>query len=121
MRDEIQPSFDEEFNRAVADWRRQHQLREDDAVLLLVELFRIHQHHWDSIRHREMPAFEQFRGDLTKLAETVKVFQNDASALLAALRQHPAQPAKGGISLTAAAFAALAMLAAGYLIGRAWP
>src|SRR5581483_2358920 len=67
MGNNVQPNFDEELNCAIADWRQRHQLREDDAVLLLVELFRIHQRHWDGIRHREMPAFEQFRGDLTKL------------------------------------------------------
>jgi len=36
-----QPDFDEEFNVAVAEWRDKHRLREDDAVMLLVELFRI--------------------------------------------------------------------------------
>jgi hypothetical protein len=49
------PDFDEEFTKAVAEWRDKHRLREDDAVILLVELFRIHQRHWDELRRREMP------------------------------------------------------------------
>ena len=49
------PDFDEEFTKAVAEWRDKHRLREDDAVILLVELFRIHQQHWDELRRREIP------------------------------------------------------------------
>ena len=58
------PDFDEEFTQAVAHWREQHKLREDDATLLLIELFRIHQKHWDALRSREMPSFNQFRSDI---------------------------------------------------------
>ena len=121
MREKPQAGIDEEFDRTVADWREQHGLREDDAVLLLIELFRIHQRHWDEVRHREMPSFQQFRADLTKLSETAHAFQNEAAALLAALRIHPAVSDKGQITLTSAVFAALASLITGYLIGRAWP
>jgi len=32
-----QPNFDEEFDEAVAEWRDKHRLREDDAVMLLVD------------------------------------------------------------------------------------
>ena len=52
-----QSDFDEDFEQAVARWRQRHKLREDDAVLLLVELFRIHQRHWDELRRREIPSF----------------------------------------------------------------
>src|ERR1022692_1874677 len=38
----------EEFTQAVEKFREQHKLPADDAVLLLVELFRIHQHHLDA-------------------------------------------------------------------------
>ena len=61
------PDFDEEFAKAVAEWRDKHRLREDDAVILLVELFRVHQQHWDELRRREIPSFEQFRSDIVKL------------------------------------------------------
>jgi hypothetical protein len=30
---------------------------------LLVELFRIHQKHWDELRQRQMPSLDQFRTD----------------------------------------------------------
>ena len=63
-------NFEDEFEQAVADWRSRYRLAEDDAVLLLVELFRLHQRHWDEIRRRELPSFEQFRSDIAKLTPT---------------------------------------------------
>jgi hypothetical protein len=40
--EKTEPSdYDEEFTKAVAEWRDKHRLREDDAVTFLVELFRI--------------------------------------------------------------------------------
>src|SRR4249920_3658294 len=112
------PSFDEQFEQAVTEWRQRHQLREDDAVLLLVELFRIHQRHWDELRRREIPSFEQFRADITKLVGAAQTFQQQSAALLEALRtQSPASRA-ARITRAAAIFAALAALLAGYLIGK---
>ena len=115
-----QPNFDEEFDEAVAEWRDEHRLREDDAVMLLVELFRIHQRHWDQIRRRELPSFEQFRSDITKLAESAQEIQRQAATLIGVLRT--ASPNRGMVRVTrtAAIFAALATLLAGYLIGKTW-
>ena len=116
-----QPNFDEEFDAAVAEWRDKHRLREDDAVMLLVELFRIHQRHWDEVRRRELPSFEQFRADITKLAEVARTFQGQSAALLEILRtQAPAHRA-ARVTRAAAVFATIAGLLAGYLIGRVWP
>src|ERR1035437_364692 len=115
-----QPDFDEEFAKAVAEWRDKHRLREDDAVILLVELFRIHQRHWDQIRRREIPSFEQFRADITKLVGAAQTFQQQSSALLELLRSQPPAHRAAKITRAAAIFAALATLLAGYLIGRAW-
>ena len=81
--------FDEEFTKAVAEWRDKHRLREDDAVTLLIELFRIHQQHWDALRRREIPAFSEFRADIGKLVDTAKNFQIQSSALLEAIHRHP--------------------------------
>src|SRR4051812_48383440 len=81
--------IDEELEEAVAQWRERHQLREDDAVLLLVELFRIHQKHWDELRRHEMPSFEQVRGDIVRLAQTIRNFQCEAVALNTVLRSLP--------------------------------
>jgi hypothetical protein len=116
-----QPDFDEEFTKAVVEWRDKHRLREDDAVTLLVELFRIHQQHWDQIRRREIPAFGEFRADIGKLAEAARTFQVQSTALLEVVRDHPAGVRSVRITRAAACFAALACLLGGYLIGRFWP
>jgi len=120
MQNRGQNDFDNDFMQALTDWRERHHLREDDAVLLLIDLFRIHQQHWDDLRHREMPSFEEVRADVAKFGEAARNFQQEASALLEGLRRHPpAHPAK--VTRVAAMFAALAALFAGYLIGRSWP
>ena len=115
-----QPDFDEDFTKAVAQWRDQHRLREDDAVMLLVELFRIHQQHWDELRRREIPSFEQFRADIAKLVGAAQTFQQQTGALLELLRSQPPAHRAERITRAAAIFATLAGLLAGYLIGRAW-
>ena len=85
-----QTDYDEEFSKAVAEWRDKHRLREDDAVTFLVELFRIHQRHWDELRRREMPAFGEFRTGIGKLAEADRTFQAESSSMLEAMRNQPA-------------------------------
>ena len=115
-----QPDFDEDFTKAVAQWRDQHRLREDDAVILLVELFRIHQQHWDELRRREISSFEQFRADIAKLVGAAQTFQQQTAALLELLRSQPPAHRAERITRAAAIFATLAALLAGYLIGRAW-
>ncbi len=115
-----QPNFDEEFDEAVAEWRDEHRLREDDAVLLLVDLFRIHQRHWDGIRRREFPSFEQFRSDIAKLVEASHEIQRQTATLISVLRTTSPNHGMVRVTRTAAMFAAVATLLAGYLIGRAW-
>ena len=115
------PNFDEEFDEAVAEWRDKHRLREDDAVMLLVELFRIHQRHWDEIRGREFPSFDLVRADIVKLAEAARTFQGQSAALLETLRTRTTARGVPRITRAAAFFATIAGLLAGYLIGRTWP
>ena len=115
-----QPDFDEDFTKAVAEWRDKHRLREDDAVMLLVELFRIHQQHWDELRRREIPSFDQFRADIAKLVGAAQTFQQQTTALLELLRSQPPAHRAERITRAAAIFATLSGLLAGYLIGRAW-
>jgi len=115
------PDFDEEFTQAVAQWREKHKLREDDATLLLVELFRIHQKHWDAIRSREMAAFNQFRADITLLTQAARTFQQKMTALIKLLKSRPPIHDMVTVTRPAAIFAALACLLAGYLVGRVWP
>jgi hypothetical protein len=115
------PNFDEDFDEAVAEWRDKHRLREDDAVMLLVELFRIHQRHWDEIRRREFPSFELIRSDIAKFAEAARTLQGQSAMLLEALRNQPPLYRAARITRAAAFFATVAGGLAGYLIGRAWP
>ena len=107
--------------QAVEKFREQHKLPPDDAVLLLVELFRIHQHHWDDLRRREMPSFEQFRTDIGTLSGVAKTFQQQVSSLIDALKKQPPGQPEEKISMPAAIFAVIAALLGGYLIGRGWP
>lgn len=116
-----QPDFDEEFNEAIAEWRAKHRLQEDDAVMLLVELFRIHQRHWDEVRRREIPSFEQFRADIVNLADTARTFQGQATALLELLRGRLLDHRASRVTRAAAAGATIAGFLAGYLIGKVWP
>jgi hypothetical protein len=120
MPEKDQPDFDEEFMQSIVAWRERHRLREDEAVLLLVELFRIHQRHWDEIRRRELPSFEQFRSDITKLVETSKKFQRQAATLIGVMQTQSPNHPMVRVTRSTAIFAALATLLAGYLIGRAW-
>jgi hypothetical protein len=115
------PDFDEEFTQAVAQWREQHKLREDDATLLLVELFRIHQKHWDALRSREMPSFNQFRSDIGLLTQAAKTFQQETATLIELLKNQPPTHDMVKVTRAAALFAALACLLAGYLIRMVWP
>src|ERR1700733_7457303 len=101
-----QTDFDEEFAKAVAEWREKHRAREDDAVILLVELFRIHQRHWDELRRREIPSFEQFRADIGKLVTASQTFQKQSAALLEALRAQSPASRDARITRAAAIFAA---------------
>jgi len=101
------PDFDEDLLQAVAKWREQHKIKDDDAILLLVDLFRIHQTHWDEMRRRQMPSLDEFRADMAVLTEATKTLKEKA------LKQARA------VDLPAAIFAALAALLAGFLIGKA--
>src|SRR5438477_13184076 len=81
-------SFDSEFQAAIDAWHKQHRLREDDAVFLCLQLFRIHQGHWDRLRRKELPSFQDLRDILIKLGETATVLQWQASTLLEELHQY---------------------------------
>jgi len=111
------PDFDEDFLLAVKKWREKHKLQESDAIMLLLELFRIHQDHWDELRRRQMPSLDQFRQDITSTVEAAKSLKEQTARVLKALNVHPA--ATKTIPLTTAIFAALAAMLAGIFIGKA--
>ena len=115
---EAEPSFDAEFHAAIDAWRKQHRLREDDAVFLCLELFRIHQGHWDRLRRKELPSVQDLRDSLIKLGETVTLLQRQGSTLLEALHQHKGGQAWIPPTVTAILMAIGAALGAGILIGR---
>lgn len=113
-----QNKLSEDFARLINDWRKRHQLREDDPLLLCLELFQLHQTHWDAIRRQELPSFSDFGETLNKLHQDAAVFQRRAATLTEELRryQSPSQfivPSVAGLILTAI-FAAIA----GLLIGK---
>jgi tRNA A37 N6-isopentenylltransferase MiaA len=102
------PDFDEDFLQALAKWKEQHQIKDDDPILLLMELFRIHQSHWDEIRHRQMPSLAEFNTDIVALTEAAKILKERAEKDVRA------------VELPTAIMAAFAATIAGFLIGRFW-
>jgi len=111
------PDFDEDFLLAVKKWREKHKIQESDATMLLLELFRIHQDHWDEMRRRQMPSLDQFRQDIASTVEAAKSLKEQTARVLKALNVHPA--ATKTIPLATAIFAALAALLAGIFVAKA--
>lgn len=108
----------EDLQKAIAQWRKRHHIREDEAILLCLELFQIHQQHWDELRRREFPSFAEFRDNLSQLRSTTILVRRDAAALLDELRRH-----EGGRKLTAPSVAGVIAtgifaVVAGILIGK---
>lgn len=113
-----QPDFSEEFQLAIREWRQRHALREDDAILLCIELFQIHQKHWDELRHRDLPSFTEFRESLLQLKSMAGSIQRDTAILIEELRRvQPRRPLSVS-RFSALILAGLGCLAAGIVIGR---
>lgn len=119
MATEEPPSFDEQFEQAVGEWRDRHDLSEDDAVILLLELFRIHQQHWDALRRREFPSLEGCQDDIRKLSEAARQFQQQAVQLVEQLQKKPETQGPSGVSHVTAFIAAIAAGLVGFFIGTA--
>lgn len=99
--------FSTDFANLVEDWRRKHHLREDEPLLVCLDLFRLHQEHWDSIRRKELPSFSDLRDSLLQIQEQATILQRLSAVLLEELRQHPrpkrfVEPTVAGLILTAA-------------------
>ena len=114
---ESQPDFDEEFLQAIKQWRERYKVQDNDAIFLLMELFRIHQKHWDELRRRQMPSLDQFRLDIASTVEAARSLKEQTAAVTKALKDHPATIKT--VPLTSAAFAALFTFLAGALIAIA--
>lgn len=113
-----QPDFSEEFQLAIREWRQRHALREDDAILLCIELFQIHQKHWDELRHRDLPSFAEFRDSLQLLRGVARSIQRDTANLIEELRRGQERRLLSVSMLSGLVLASLTCLAAGILIGR---
>jgi len=114
---DTKPDFDEEFLQTLGQWKEMNKIRDDDAVYLLVELFRIHQKHWDELRRRQMPSLDQFRSDITAVTESAKSFREKLEELIEALAAQPAAVPVKTIPLSEAKYAAATALLGGLLIG----
>ena len=116
-----QPDLDAAFAQAVSAWRERHKLREDDAVVLLVELFHIHQQHWDQLRRRDLPSFELVQAEVVKLTDLAQTLHSQIADLSETLRKLPSPRSPALVTRSTAFYATIAGLLAGYLFGRAWP
>jgi hypothetical protein len=100
------PDFDEDLLQAVAKWKEQHKVRDDDTVWLLLDLFRIHQIHWDEMRDRQMPSLEEFQKDIAALAKAAKLLNERATKEIRT------------VDLATAICAAFSAALAGFLLGK---
>jgi hypothetical protein len=100
------PDFDEDLLQAVAKWKEQHKVRDDDTVWLLLDLFRIHQAHWDEMRDRQMPSLDGFKADIAALTEAAAILKERVSKEIHA------------VELPTAIIAAFIAALAGFLIGK---
>lgn len=64
--------------QAIEKWKAQHKLKDDDTVFLLLDLFRIHQSHWDELRDRQMPSLDGFKADIASLTQTTNILKKRA-------------------------------------------
>lgn len=99
-------SEDAEFQNAVLRWREKHRLQENDPIFHLLELFQIHQRHWDSDRRSGQPSAMDYEEALERLAENIALLGQTSETLLRELRSHTEnrrmiQPAIVGLLLTA--------------------
>ncbi len=112
--------YREDFNRAVEEWRAKNGVDEKDVVVLLLDLFRIHQEHWDAIRHQEMPAFAEYRESISRLGESTKEIRSLAEGLIQELRAYKSyKQAIWTVCLPVGSMVVLSVIF-GVFIGRFW-
>ena len=113
-----QADFQETFDQAVATWRHRYHIRDDDLILLCLELFRIHQEHWDQIRKQDFPSFEECRDTILKLGETAAQIRQHSTPLVEELRRHQDGGKFAPPTITAILFAVTLAFVLGVLIGK---
>lgn len=105
------------FGAEITKWRQKYKLRDDDPILLTLELFQIHQNKWDFIRRQEMPATQEFRDAIKVLHQQALDFSRQVADLAAELGKwkNQAEPPRPAVEM---AIAAVTGLLVGILIGR---
>lgn len=111
-------NFQKEFEEAIAEWRKRHHVRDDDVLLVCLDLFRIHQAHWDAIRRRDFPAIQEFNDIVLKLEKTAFQTQKQTTSLLKALYRHKKGQHFLPPTITAILLILALAFACGLLIGR---
>jgi hypothetical protein len=113
-----EPDFQKEFEQALTSWRERHRIRDDDAVLFCVELFRIHQQHWDAIRKRDFPSLEDFTKTASQIEAAAKQIQELSVLLLDELRQRETGQEFAPPPITVILLTFALALATGLLLGK---
>jgi hypothetical protein len=114
-------SMDERFEAAIAEWRSRHSLKDGDPILLLMELFRIHQANWDELRRREIPLLDPLNQQIVGFLEANRSLSAQCETLAGLLRSAARATPSPVINRTAAWLAWLVATVAGYFLGRSWP
>ncbi len=113
---------DVEFEQAIEKWRGQYKIQEDNTVLLLLELFRIHQDHWDAIRERYTMGYLEFRRHDRNAERQYQSLPSQVRDVTDRLRVwgdlKKRKAVMEGISVAAAAFALIALA---FVAGRLLP
>ena len=113
------PDYDAQFKRAVEQWRGRYRIKEDDTVMLMLELFRIHQDHWDGIRQRDTMGLLEFRQMVGTQNESIKTFQRNVDTVTHLLRQREdTRKVKAVADGISTATMILLILGAGILLGK---
>ena len=111
--------YDGEFQRVIEQWRSRHRVKEDDTVMLMLELFRVHQDHWDGIRQRDTVGLLEFRKMIEKQNESMRTFQSNVDTVTHLLRQREdtrkRKAVAEGIAVTTVI---LLILGTGLLLGK---
>lgn len=114
----LQNKLSEDFAKLVNEWRQKHQIREDEPLLLCLELFQLHQSHWDAIRRQELPSFSDFGESLKKLHQDAAAFQRQAGTLTEELRRYKSASSLVAPSITGLILTAVFATLAGLFIGK---
>ena len=113
---------DEALQKAVAEWRTKHQIREDDPMLAALDLVRVYLAH-APLPVREAPevppSYAEFRETVELLDRRANAFGKQSLDLIIELRRVAGHGTTGPqLSIKLLLLIAALALAAGFLLGR---